>query len=86
MPQLRGNEPILGLNKMMINKRMRLQYVIMMGLTRTPKPIVKIDSMDAKMRQRIYLGNPCSGRIYHLIMTLLKKLSKLRVTLQWGRS
>jgi hypothetical protein len=33
---------------MMNNKRMRLHYVIMTGLTRTPKPIVITDSMDAK--------------------------------------
>jgi hypothetical protein len=33
---------------MMINKIMRLQYIIMARLTRNPKTIVKTDSMDAK--------------------------------------
>jgi hypothetical protein len=49
----------------------------MTGLTRTPKPIVKTDSMDAKMQQRIYLGHPCRGRLYHLITTLLKQVKKV---------
>jgi hypothetical protein len=30
------------------------------------------DSMDAKNATRIYLGNPCKGRLYRLITTLLK--------------
>jgi hypothetical protein len=39
---------------------------------RTPEPKVIGDNIDAKNETRIYLGNPCKGRLYHLITTLLK--------------
>jgi hypothetical protein len=35
------------------------------------------------MKQRIYLGNPCRGRLYHLIMTLIKQHRRIRVALWW---
>jgi hypothetical protein len=56
------------------------------GTKRTPKPMEKTHSMDTKMQQRIYLGHPCRGRLYHLIMTLLKKQRRFCVALWWDRS
>jgi hypothetical protein len=51
---------------------MRLQYVIMVGLTRTPKSMDKLITWMPKMQKRIYLGHPCRVRLYHLIMTRIR--------------
>jgi hypothetical protein len=53
---------------------------------RTPKTMEKMYRMDAQMQQRIYLGNPSRGSLYHLITTLLNKHRRFYVALWWDRS
>jgi hypothetical protein len=52
----------------------------------TPNPMEKTHSMDVKMQQRIYLGHPCRGSLYHLITTFLKQHRMFCVVLRWDRS
>jgi hypothetical protein len=61
---------------------MGLQNVIMEGLKGLPKNMEKTHSMETKMYQRIYLGHPCRGRLYHVIMKLLKQERGFCVALQ----
>jgi hypothetical protein len=64
---------------------MGLQHIVMAGLNKHPS-LWKKHNMDSKMKQRIYLGNPCRGRLYHLITKLLKKHRRFCVALWWDRS
>jgi hypothetical protein len=50
---------------MMIRRRMRLQYVIMAGLKRTPKPM-KYFSMGTKWKTKDLTRIPMEGRLYHI--------------------
>jgi hypothetical protein len=65
---------------------MRLNIVIMTGLTRTPEPEVIGDGHGCQNVTMIYLGHTCKGRLYHLTTTLLKHQRWFHVVLQWDRS
>ena len=67
-------------------RQMRLNLIIMTELTRAPEPEVIWRQHGRQNATRIYLGHPCKGRLYHLIMTLLKQQWWFRVATWWDRS